>query len=110
MKVKIKNQSTQYQVYLLDIFINNTLYKSGANLDDGTDFIWLPDSLKENDRIRVVVKEYDQYSYKIHRKEYNFHYTDSEKITIKIKFHTKLEIRLSKKPKRKRRATAGIYS
>ena len=110
VKVEIKNRSTQYQAYLLDIFINNKLYESGANLDDGTGFIWLPDSLKENDRIRVVVKEYYEYRYKIHYKEYNFNYNEYEKITIKIKFHKKLEIHLSKKLKRKRRATAGIYS
>ena len=110
VKVEIKNRSTQYQAYLLDIFINNTLYESGANLDDGTGFIWLPDSLKENDQIRVVVEEYYEHRYKIHRKKYNFKYKESEKITIKIKFHKKLEIHLSKKPKRKRRATAGIYS
>ncbi|HSY60501.1 MAG TPA: hypothetical protein VK796_01445 [Cytophaga sp.] len=106
IKVNTKKRHTQYQTFLLDIFINNTLYKSGANLDDGTGFIWLPDSLKENDKIRIVVKEYDAYRYKIHRKEYHFNYMDSEKIIIKIKLHKKSELHFFK---RRKRTTAGIY-
>ncbi|WP_018342935.1 hypothetical protein [Cytophaga aurantiaca] len=108
VKVNIKNRPSQYQAYLLDIFINNTLYKSGANLDDGTGFIWLPDSLKENDKIRIVIKDYgdNRGSYKIHRKEYHFNYKESEKITVKIKFHKRSEIHLFKK---RRRSTGGVY-
>jgi hypothetical protein len=85
----------------MDVFINNKLYKSGANLDRGQGFMWLPDSLKENDKIRIVIKEYSAYNYNIRHKEYNFIFKESEQVSITVKFH---KILLHK---RKRRAVAG---
>ena len=101
VEVILKNRPSEYSAYLMDIFINNKLFKSGANLDRGAGFIWLPDSLKENDKIRIVIKEYSAYNYKIRQKEYSFLFKDAEQMSIKIKFHKIVFC------KRKRRVVAG---
>lgn len=80
VEVILKNRPSEYSAYLMDVFINNKLYKSGANLDRGQGFMWLPDSLKENDKIRIVIKEYSAYNYNIRHKEYNFIFKESEQV------------------------------
>lgn len=86
--VEIKNKHNYYVSYSMDIFINDTLYKSGNNLDKDTGFILLPDSLKKNDKIKVVIhgskRKFDKHVYKIKSREYNFIYSNSNKITIPI--------------------------
>ena len=105
IKIVLKNSSTTYTSYTLDIFINNIFYKTITNLN-GNDHIILPDSLKENDAIKVIVRGSKNKSrthiYKIKKREYDFIYGDSNKIIIQIT-NTKKAILI----KRRRPQAAG---
>lgn len=106
IKVEHKNKDKRNRrSYSIEIFINNVFYKSGDRLDEETGFIWLPDTLKPNDQVRIIINEFKRYerTRKNHIKEYNFLFNEAEEITVKIKYHNKL-IHF---PKRRRRHTAG---
>ena len=109
VKVEFKNQRRINATYVMSIYINNVIYTSGTNLDHGTGYIWLPDSLKENDKIRVTIqgskRKFHAHVYKIKNHGYNFLYKNSDAITIKIN-NTKKVILIRKK----RRQLAGKYS
>ena len=108
VKVEIKNRDDYYLNYSIDIFINNTLYKSGNNLDKNTGYIGLPDSLIEHDKIKVVIHRSKIKSHtEIHRvkkRTYNFTYIESNKITIQIT-NTQKAILI----KKRRPQAAGYY-
>jgi len=108
VKVKFNNKLNYYVSYSMDIFINNTLYKSGYNLDKETGYIWLPDSLKENDKIKVIVHGsktiLGRYIYKRKKRRYTFSYSNSNKITIQITNKRKATLLKKRRPH-----AAGYY-
>jgi|GEM_PF-3268546 hypothetical protein len=64
-----------------DIFINNVEYRSGVNVGN----IYLPDSVKPTDKIKVVVKKYRiNCDTSIKSKTYVFEFGEADKIVIKI--------------------------
>lgn len=103
IKIKIKNKYNYYTSYSIDIFINNVLYKSGYNLGTDSDYIWLPDSLNKNDKIKVFIhhskRKSGGYIFKTKKRAYIFPYKDSNKIVITIT--SKRKAILIKKRKRR---------
>jgi len=105
IEVKDKNKANRKRhPYTIAIFINNKLYRS--NIYDEVDFIYLPDSIKADDKIKVVVKP-DGTGKKwtndiVKNQTYNFHYKDAQEILIKITY--KKELKLFKR----RRRSGGI--
>lgn len=103
IEVKDKNKRNRKRhPYTLTIFINKKLYRSDI-YDEGS-FIYLPDSIKPEDKIKVIVKR-DGSGRKwtneiVKNKVYNFRYMNAQEILIKITY--KKELRLFK-----RRSRAG---
>lgn len=74
--------------YTMKIFINKEVYESDAYPENG--FIYIPDTLKPNSKIKVVITP-DALAIKwtnqiVKSKIYKFNYSESEKVTIKIKY------------------------
>jgi hypothetical protein len=107
VKVEYKNRPYYNCNYELDIFINNILYRSKIKITDGT--IYLPDTIKPNDNIKVIVKhtkikmlmrnKIDVYTTRY--RKYNFYFSESDNTTIKISYKKHLSIR-------KKRKLAGV--
>ena len=100
----------------VDIYINDSLYNSYALLN--TQRIWLPDSIKPNDQIKLIVSTM-RYNYAVNqkrkkhhrtkrnpnkkyysnesKKEYHFKFKEKEEINVKINYHKTKNVFLKKR-------------
>jgi len=105
VKVAFKNRPYNYSDhYVVSLFINNILYKSKINANDG--FIFLPDTIQTTDKIKVVVKHTKFKSgrievYSVRNKKYNFTLENSDDILVEINFNKHFSIK-------RRRRLAGV--
>ena len=70
--------------FIINIYINKSLYKS--DVFPNNEFIYIPDTLKPNDKIKITVNPIKWASRKAKSKVYKFKYNESEKIIMKIKY------------------------
>lgn len=74
--------------YNINMFINKALYKSNVYPENG--YIYIPDTLKQNDKIKITVKPSGcgqrWTNEMVKRKSYTFKYSESENVFIKIKY------------------------
>jgi len=104
VKVAFKNRPYNYSDhYEVSLFINNILYKSKINANDG--FIFLPDTIQKTDKIKVVVK-HTKFKmlmpgrievYTVRHKKYNFTLENSDEILVKINFIKHFSIKRKRK-------------
>ena len=66
------------------------MYKSDVFPEN--EFIYIPDTLKPNDKIKVTVKPVKWQSIKAKSKEYKFKYYESEKIIVKIIYKKRIHL------------------
>ena len=95
VKVKFKDRPTVSSYYNISIYINDTLYKYHINADKG--FIYLPDTIKDTDKIKVIVKRSDpnrfrRVSYIVKQKEYNFKLNESDRITVVVNYNKRFTL------------------
>jgi len=95
VKVTFKDRPTTSSYYNVNIYINDTLYKSHINADDG--FIYLPDTIKDTDKIKVNVKRSDpnrfrRVSYVVKQKNYNFKLSESDSITVVVNYNKRFTL------------------
>jgi hypothetical protein len=82
-------------IYTINVFINKKLYKPDVYVKDG--FIYIPDTLKSNDRIKTTSRAERWASQRVKRKSYNFKYSESDNITIKVVYKKGVKF-LQRKP------------
>jgi hypothetical protein len=95
VKVKFKDRPTVSSYYNISIYINDTLYKYHINADKG--FIYLPDTIKVTDKIKVIVNRTSPSRYKhisnvVKHKEYNFRLSESDWMTVLVNYNKKFTL------------------
>lgn len=103
INVEFKNRPYNDCQYALSIYINDTLYKSKVNANNG--FLYLPDSIQSIDKIKVIVKRTKVHMlmsnkikvYTVRHKKYNFTLKNYEEIKVKISFKKHFTIKRKKR-------------
>jgi hypothetical protein len=89
IKTKFKNEPTVNADYHISIYIDDKLYQSNIDIRNG--YIYLPDTIKNNQKIKIVVHKYIitrhlKKPFYIKPKLYIFTFDQSDKIVVKIKY------------------------